>query len=341
MKILFICKKRIENYGVSYGLMNSAKFVCNALIRRGIECKLVDVIDNNHIDKEVHSYKPTHVIIEAYWVVPSKFDVLCKLHPNTKWIVRGHSKIPFFANEGISMKWTREYVEKSNLYNNFFLSFNEKETVNSIFYAFDYMPLYFPNIYKPELIEEGEKHRKNKKESDFIDVGCFGAIRPMKNHLQQAFAAIKFSERNDKILRFHVNGSRIEQNGENIFKNLKALFEDSHHQLISHKWLSHRDFIGLVSSMDIGMQVSFSESFNIVAADFVHNNIPITGSTDIKWLSFLYCANPNDIDNIIKQLQIAWNLRKFKVHRLNNLFLKMWNKKAIKNWDMELGKINV
>lgn len=54
------------------------------LNRNGIESKVVVVIDNNCIDKEVTAFKPTHAIIEGLWVVPEKFDVLKKLHPTIK-----------------------------------------------------------------------------------------------------------------------------------------------------------------------------------------------------------------------------------------------------------------
>ena len=56
-----------------------------------------------------------------YWLV-SKFEVLQKLHPNVKWIVRLHSEIPFIANEGIAMDWIYEYQK----YDNVFVSLNSK-----------------------------------------------------------------------------------------------------------------------------------------------------------------------------------------------------------------------
>ena len=72
MKILFIIKKRISynNKVVSFGLINSSKFVCEAINKlKNIEAKVVDVVDNNCIDREVSQYKPDIVIIEALWVV--------------------------------------------------------------------------------------------------------------------------------------------------------------------------------------------------------------------------------------------------------------------------------
>ena len=134
-KILFILKIK-QNYsttndysiGLSTGLYNSAQFMNEMLINGGFDSQMVSVTDNNDIDREVSLHKPTHVIIEALWVVPSKFDVLCKLHPNVKWVIRLHSEIPFLANEGMAMDWLGEYAK----YNNVILSCNSPQTTKDI-----------------------------------------------------------------------------------------------------------------------------------------------------------------------------------------------------------------
>ena len=102
-RVLFICKIRSNFYGPSFGLINSCRFIANALEANGVEAKVVPVVDNSDIDREVHKFKPTHVFIEALWVVPSKFEELIPLHPKKKWFVRIHSKVPFLANEGMAM----------------------------------------------------------------------------------------------------------------------------------------------------------------------------------------------------------------------------------------------
>lgn len=123
VKILFILKQRQMtydehcnasqySYGLSTGLKNSVTFVVNMLNRAGIESKLETAVDNNCIDRMVKAYKPTHVVIEAYWVVPEKFDILQKLHPKVKWIIRNHSEMPFLSNEGSAIGWTLEYVKR-------------------------------------------------------------------------------------------------------------------------------------------------------------------------------------------------------------------------------------
>ena len=120
--VLFILKRR-EDYnqhehnskGLSTGLFNSATFMVEMLTKSGIEANLEIAIDNNCIDKFVTMHRPTHVIIEALWVVPSKFTILTKLHPSVKWIIRLHSEMPFLAGEGMAMDWLGDYTNNKNI----------------------------------------------------------------------------------------------------------------------------------------------------------------------------------------------------------------------------------
>jgi len=332
-KILFICKQRPSGYGASYGLLNSCRFLCNALHRLGVNAKLVEVIDNNSIDREVTLYKPTHVFIEALWVVPEKFDILIPLHKKVQWYVRLHSNTPFIANEGVAIDWIRKYALLQKKYSQFHIAPNSIKMVTDLNQSLGIDTMYAPNIYIPENGTKGDIDAIDfKKSNDFIDIGCFGAIRPLKNQLIQAMAALAFAKENGKKLRFHINGSRIEQKGDNVYKNIVALFEGTEHQLIEHGWMSHNTFVDLIRKMDYGLQVSFSETFNIVAADFVYNNVPIVGSEEIEWMNSLYQANPTDINSIVNHLWFAKMGKKMRLQLLNNIGLDWYNSKATTAW---------
>lgn len=339
-KVLFICKKRQNNYGVSYGLINSCKFLSNALEKLGIESKVVSVIDNNFIDREVHQYKPTHVFIEAIWVVPEKFHVLLPKYPNIKWFVRLHSNTPFIANEGIAMQWIMGYEELRKQYGNLQISPNSSKLVHDLWLSRRIETAYSPNVYFPDEYASLEKYSKQEIEhgDGIINIGCFGAIRPMKNHLTQAIACMGFANQLKKTLHFHINGTRYEQNGEQVHRNLKYLFEGSKHKLVEHPWCDHKDFVSLIREMDLGIQVSFSETFNIVAADMVAANIPMVGSNEIGWLSSVFQAEANDTDNIIATLWIAYYGKYIHLHYLNKVGLDFYNYTAMKVWMKLLEK---
>lgn len=330
--ILFILKRREDynavmysNIGLSTGLFNSASFVNDLLSRTGFTSNLVVVTDNNDIDREVTKYKPTHVIIEALWVVPTKFAVLQKLHPNVKWIIRLHSEMPFMAGEGMAMDWIGDYSTFKNvviacnaprmlnevrLFLRVKNNWTDEQTNNKVVY----LPNYYPQFYRDARPYDYKKQT--------VDVGCFGAIRLLKNHLVQAFAAIDFANRIGKKLRFHINAGRIEMKGEPALHNLKGLFQHLHdqgHELINHNWTPREQFIDLCSQMDIGLQVSFSETFNIVSADYISQGVPVVGSNEIPWLTSdwfyqtSYCANPTDSKDIADKMVLAYKNPKSNV----------------------------
>ena len=330
-KVLFICKKR-KTYGtgpythiVSSGLLNSAKFVNDMLVKNGVDSHIVEVIDNNSIDREVTLYKPTHVIIEALWVVPSKFEVLTKLHPNVKWIIRLHSEIPFIANEGIAMEWIFEYMK----YPNVIISVNSPRIEKELNAVASTPMLYLPNFYP---VSFKNKQNIEKQCTDTINIGCFGAVRPMKNHLMQAVAAIKFANETGNNLRFHINVTRVENNGDPVLKNIRNLFLNSPHELIEHTWLTHEEFVKLISTMDLCLQVSFSETFNIVTADAVNNNVPVVVSEEIKWVASIFKVLPTNSDNIISKIKFTWFVKFFGLQFINKLLLAWYSLKSEGVW---------
>ena len=344
IKVLFICKLRSiyggDSYGSygSFGLRNSARFVSEALSKLGIENKVVEVIDNNCINKEVHDYRPTHVIIEALWVVPEKFPILIKLHPSVHWYVRIHSEIPFLSNEGVAIQWIKSYADLMKQYDKFHISGNSRAFVDDIMNAMGIQCVYQPNIYEVSVsLVDFVKSGFKKYEKDTLEIGCFGAIRPLKNFLTQAFAAIIFADKVGKKIRFHINSGRVEQRGEPVLRNLQNLFPINGHELVEHPWLPHDEFLNVVKSMDLGMQVSLSESFNIVAADFVSQNIPIVVSNEIPWMPFWTQVRPGLVKSIVNRLLLIYKTSTYSVGSLNLFHLHLHNKKSKQSWLESLG----
>ncbi len=308
-RVLFIAKRADYNYSGGdpnrvTGLKLSAGMCVQVLNAAGIPAKLVIVIDNNDIDREVKAYKPTDVIIEALWVVPSKFAVLSKLHPKVKWIIRVHSEIPFLAMEGISIEWLLDYVK----YDNVFVSGNSPNLnaaiKNILLSAYespnlvDEKNIYLPNCYVADDVPPRRTLPRKR-----LHIGCFGAVRPMKNQLMQAIAAMTYAESLGLPLVFHMNGTRLETGGSPVLKNIVALFDASpHHHLKLHPWLNHAEFLKLVATLHIGMQVSLSESFNIVTADCVTVGVPALVSPAIYWMPRRFMADPTNLADIVDKL---------------------------------------
>lgn len=338
-KVLFILKKKklYDDPGyaqtIHSGLFNSAQFVNDMLYHNGITSHCVHVNDNNEIDREVTKYRPNIVIIEALWVVPEKFEVLHKLHPTVKWIIRLHSEIPFIANEGIAMDWIYKYSEIAER-DNVSLAPNTKKMFNDLISIGIKRLILLPNYYPVDEnrvahIDFNQCHYRKKSH---IDIGCFGAVRPMKNQLLQAVAAIEFGNQIGKPVHFHMNTARVER-GETVLRNIRALFDSQDtHKLVEHPWYNHRDFVTVISEMDLGLQVSLNETFNIVAADFAANDIPVVGSSEISWLNFLYQAKTTSANDIVRKLKFAYKFKAFNFQKLNKNKLKSVSEKAKDLW---------
>lgn len=331
-KILFILKRRTnESYGgysagLSTGLLNSANFVHQMLLNNGVESNLVVVNDNNDIDREVTKFRPTHVIIEALWVVPEKFTILRKLHPNVQWIVRLHSELSFLSNEGMAIDWLLKYACLPNVS----IGVNSQRLIRDLSELLGKDKknklLYMPNFYPAHNF----KSPRTKSKAGVVSIGCFGAIRPLKNQLAQAVAAIEFADKHGLTLNFHINSVRVEMKGQQTLSNLLALFENSPHKLVLHGWLDHDDFLRLVRRMDICMQVSFSETFNIVSADATAMGVPVVVSKEVQWAKTGF-AEPTSVEDMAATLDAVWHFRRTNVF-FNQVGLSSYSRKSRKAW---------
>lgn len=356
-RVLFITKHRSvvdestgQTYGgMSSGLLNSARFVAEMLAKHGAQTEVVQVIDNNGIDREVHRFKPDIVVIEALWVVPEKFSVLTKLHPTVKWVVRLHSNVPFIANEGNATNWLMDYLDYGpniEIHANATEMFESLKYILKEKYAFKTDPQgnkvdvetrvqYLPNYYE---VHWGSK-RLHVADPKFVDVGLFGAQRPMKNALLQAIAAMKFADSIGKVLRLHINTGRTENNGAGTLKNIRNLFaEQPRHKLVEHPWMPHDEFLHVIRQMDVCMQVSFSETQNIVSADAADQGIPLVVSSEIGWVNRLFWADTTDPDSMVSKLRLAYFGQSVGLQYLNKLGLDWYSERSEILWCDYLAK---
>jgi glycosyltransferase involved in cell wall biosynthesis len=252
--------------------------------------------------------------------------------------------MPFLAGEGMAMDWIADYVkfpkivvaansprmlhEIKSYVATAVPEHSEQDTERAVIY----LPNYYPKDFKNKPTLKTNKYRGNEKY--WIDIGCFGAIRPLKNHLTQAIAALKYANEHGKQLRFHINSGRIEGKAEPVLNNLIGMFQqlgEHNHQLIAHEWVPREQFLELCAQMDVGLQCNFSETFNIVTADLVSQGVPIVGSSEIPWGSKIFTAIPTDSESIAHAIARAAHHPKLNVY-LNRRGLTKYCKQTKKIW---------
>jgi hypothetical protein len=311
------------------GLLVSVLQMSRGLDEECIENYVAQVVDNNSIYKEINAFSPTHVVIEAFWVVPSKFDELMPMYPGVTWIVRNHSKSDFLSHEGGMIGWAIDYLRKGIILGcNSVRATQDFKNIARTFGYDEKLVVYLPNYYdtpkRPlgssllsvianklvhELLSE-TKRRPVIATKGVLNIGCFGAIRPLKNHLHQALAALMAADYLGLTLNFHVNVNRVEGGAAAILRALRVLFEHhENHKLVEVTWMRHAKFLRYIAAMDLVMQVSNSETFNIVAADSVSEGVPVLVSDEVPWLDKDYHADPSDTRNIAEKIvdTLAWS----------------------------------
>jgi hypothetical protein len=335
VKILFLLKKNLI-YGSQHsviaksGLLNSARITAHQLHKHlKIHTEIEICVDGNEIDRFLHKHRPQICVIEALWATPDKMRELIRLHKRITFVVLIHSEVPFLANEGNAIAWIKEYNDIERVYP----AFNSEKTTEQ-FGEQGIYDLYLPNIY----LDVDKKDYKKKDNCGVLNVGCFGAIRPFKNQLIQAMAAMVYANRNKMVLHFHMNTSRVEQVGEGVLKNIISLFEGTPHKFVNHGWLEREDFLALVHKMDVNLQVSMTESFNITSADSVHENVPVVVSKTIDWMPDSQKADTEDMENIVDKIGYSINNRG-NVVRKSIRYLNRYNKRALDAWEDVLKKL--
>jgi hypothetical protein len=329
VRVLFIIKRQLGYNGSavpSKGLFNSALFVVNALRRIGIVAELVEVVDANDIDREVARCCPTHCIIEALWVTPLKLAELRRLHHPVQFVVRIHSNIPFLASEGMALDWLTSYGS--------LVGCNSSRAVAALQPLTNRQPVYLPNIYEPGV----PSHQKTLDRSGRnLWIGCLGAIRPLKNQLQQAMAAMAYADLTQRRLVYHIN-TRMEQGGEPVLRNIRALFAHPPHMLVQHDWVAtHKEVREIVAAFDLSLQVSFTETFNLVSADAVWAGVPIVVSPEIEWAPGHTKVRSNTIPEIIDVMQTQEREGKHSADR-NLTALLHHNQVALETWTEFLSR---
>lgn len=281
------------------GLNVSTMLMHLELVRRGFNSSYTGVIDDNDIDRVIYFLKPTHLILNAFWYRPEKIELLCNKYKEVKFFLRCHSKLNFLAMEGNGIKRLLEYISLSENYKNVFVASNSYEMVKDVQQVFDKHITWIPNLYFMHKPINYNLWTKNSKAP--LKIGIFCAMRPFKNIITQAGAAVSIGEKLNVPVEIHIITGREEMGGHTVVNSLKQMFDGISKEkakIIEYPWLCHNDFLELISKMHIGLQVTYTESFNIIAADFLSQNKPVMVSPSVAYLPNWIGLNPDNLENI-------------------------------------------
>jgi hypothetical protein len=282
------------------GLGVSAMHTAKVLRKHQVHTDVFGVWLAKDIDMHLERLKATvtHAIIEAPWVSLIEMEELLFKYPNVHFIVRSHSQIGFLQVEAGAVKLLRDYslLEDSTL--NFTLAANSKRFCDFMELTYRVNCLYLPNLYDSErnYRHEYRAHLPGQP----LKVSSFGAIRLLKNHSTAAAAALMLARLRNCNLEFYMNVNR-EEHGNGVLHAIRNLFHNvPWAKLIEVPWQPWSSFRQTVGNMDVCLQVSATETFNIVTADAAAEGVPTVIGEAIDWLPREWVANIDDAQDIAR-----------------------------------------
>jgi len=160
--------------------------------------------------------------------------------------------------------------------------------------------VWLPNLYS---LEETFPHHHVRWQGGALRLGLFGANRPLKNFLSSGAAAVELARRLRVPIELLLSSGRNE--GGN-FRALEEMTEDiGNLRVVYVDWLRWPAFRSRLRAVDLVFQVSYTETFNVVAADAIAEGVPVVASEAIDWVPPWWQAKadePLDVARVAERL---------------------------------------
>lgn len=286
----------VSHIGLGVSALNSAK----VLKKAGISADVWPILGTKTIADRIRSSspRPTHVIIGAPWLPTLDLQVLVFSHPGIHFAIVCHSNVGFLQADPQAIKNFREDLDLEQGALNFSAAGNSNRFASWIQASYSRPCAWLPNLYFLE--QAAPPHRRPWPNSNRLKVGVFGALRPLKNHLSAAAAVLEIANDLHLEAELSINVGRVE-GGYVVLRALHAMLDNSPQvKLREIEWHHWPQFRAIVRSMDLLMQPSFTETFNMVTADGAAEGIPSVVSEAIDWAPSSWKADVDDALDIAR-----------------------------------------
>lgn len=285
--------------GSAIGLGVNALHSVRVLRRAGVEVDATAAGEPPDVHRALAA-RPTvtHCVLEAPWVSRAPMLELLHTFPHVHFLVRSHSQIAFLQVEPWAIQLLRELLVLQENFLNLTVAANSLELKHFFETAYGGHTLYLPNVYDFE-----RAHRRRGREHDhrLLRVGSFGALRLLKNHTTAAAAALMLARKRDCDLEFSVSVENDTMGGGAVLDALRKMFTGLRWaRLVEHPWQDWASFRRTVGGMDLCLQVSMTETFNVTTADAVAEGVPSVVSPTIEWAPDYWKADPDRLDDIVR-----------------------------------------
>lgn len=288
--------------GLSHvGLGNNALLTAKALKGAGVDCRIEGVWTAAHIRRTLTKYRDTatHAVVEAAFYGYEEAAALAADFPDVEFVYRNHSQVGFLQVEPTAVRWFREYARLQEASLNVRLSANNRRFVDWWAGAYNQRCLYLPNLYP--TVDRVVVKKRRAQFRDTLRIGSFGSLRLLKNHATACAGAMLAARGLGCDLEFYMNSNRDENGGRAVVEAVRQMTAGLPWvKFVAVPWQHWVDFRHTVAAMDLCMQPSFTETFNIVTADAAAEGVPSVVSDAIEWAPRHWMAQPDEAEDVAR-----------------------------------------
>ena len=307
VRVVLAYKSYVSDPNVSHiGLGVSAVNTQQVLRRNGIHAEVWGVSSAVDLDAKLVAahrgavdadhVRISHVVISAPWLKTSELTALLSRFTDIDFAVISHSNIGFLVVEPGAISLITEGISLQQAWHNFKLGANSAKFCDWMMRVYGNKPAYLPNLYN--LAHTDGTVSRPPWRHGTLRIGSFGAIRVLKNHISAAAAAIEISRRLGVDTEFWLSGGRSEHAGPALDAITRLIRASASCKLKTLDWKSWPDFNKELRVMNLLLQPSFTESFNMVSADGVAQGVPSVVSDAIEWVPKNWQARADDACDI-------------------------------------------
>lgn len=292
----------VSHIGLGVAAMNTSKMLTSI----GVRTEVLPLKDQHDLRKHLNLSKSkgityTHVNVSAPWIATEVFSQLCAMFPQTIFNMTCHSNVGFLQADSRGIELLREGLGLESGVYNFHVAANSERLCEFVHSAYGDPCLYLPNLY---YLDHMDRYMRPgwSQTGGVLRIGIFGATRSLKNILTAVGAAIIMHRQLKAQTEIWISTGR-EDSGEvgRILRAVKALASDLPGlEVKSAPWCSWSSFRKIVGSMHLLIQNSYTESFNMVTADGVHEGVPSVVSEAIQWAPREWRADVDDVDAVAR-----------------------------------------
>ena len=288
----FAANRNISHIGLGVAAVNTAK----VLRREGIQTNVWPILSAADLRARLTAQPAEHVIVSAPWIPTAELQSLANDFSETYFAVNCHSNVGFLQADPGGVKLVRETLDLEMATHNVRLAGNSRRFCRWMDDTFGGRCHFLPNLY---FLDTPPPRQRTFCGGGALRIGIFGAVRPLKNLMSAAGAALEISRNMRVPLELWLSGGRAEGGGETVMNAMKEMIGGLPNVKLKQKgWQSWPAFRQTVAHMHLLLQPSYTESFNMVTADGAAEGVASVVSEAIDWAPDDWKADVDDVLNI-------------------------------------------